>query len=153
MPSQLEMLMWIQIKAWNLQNLCFREHLFHDDRQWRFDYAWPYQRVALEVEGGSWKFGRHVRGKGFEDDCEKYNAAVVDGWKVLRVTGRMVQDGRAIKTLIKLLGGGENHEGKTSGNLRLHRRPGGAPPEGENDIRGVATERGEAGKRVCRTKR
>lgn len=60
------------------------EHRFHATRKWRFDFAWPDQKVALEVEGGVFSGGRHVRGVGFKKDCEKYNAAVVDGWRVLR---------------------------------------------------------------------
>ncbi len=62
-----------------------REHRFHPVRRWRFDYAWPEQRVALEVEGGVWTGGRHTRGAGFLGDIEKYNAAVVAGWRVVRV--------------------------------------------------------------------
>lgn len=58
---------------------------FHPDRKWRFDYAWPKQKVALEVEGGVWTGGRHTRGAGFVEDMEKYNAATRLGWRVLRV--------------------------------------------------------------------
>jgi len=28
------------------------EHLFEVGRKFRFDFAWPAQRVALEVQGG-----------------------------------------------------------------------------------------------------
>lgn len=62
-----------------------REHRFHPVRRWRFDYAWPEQRVALEVEGGVWTGGRHTRGAGFVKDMEKLNAATVAGWRVVRV--------------------------------------------------------------------
>lgn len=62
-----------------------REHRFHPVRRWRFDYAWPGEKVALEVEGGVWTGGRHTRGAGFVADIEKYNAAVVAGWRVVRV--------------------------------------------------------------------
>ena len=55
-------------------------------RHWRFDWAWPAQRVALEVEGGAFTQGRHTRGKGFIEDMDKYNAAQLAGWIVLRVT-------------------------------------------------------------------
>ena len=41
--------------------------------------------VALEVEGGIWIGGGHNRGKGFAKDIEKYNEAVIFGWRVLRV--------------------------------------------------------------------
>lgn len=76
------------------------EYRFHKTRQWRFDFAWPNYTVAVEVEGGQWVNGRHQRGKGFEDDCEKYNEAVLDGWRVLRFTGDMVKDGRALAVMI-----------------------------------------------------
>ncbi len=62
-----------------------REHRFHPVRRWRFDYAWPSEKVALEVEGGVWTGGRHTRGAGFVADIEKYNAATVAGWRVVRV--------------------------------------------------------------------
>ena len=73
-----------------------RELAWTDDRCWRFDFAWPAPMVALEVEGGQWVRGRHNRPQGFEADCEKYNAAALAGWTVLRVTGAMVRDGRAL---------------------------------------------------------
>jgi hypothetical protein len=63
-----------------------QEHRFDGVRRWRFDYAWPVQKVALEVEGGVWTGGRHTRGAGFVADMEKYNAATVQGWRVLRCT-------------------------------------------------------------------
>ena len=62
------------------------EYRFHPTRKWRFDYAWPAQRVALEVEGGCWVNGRHSRGSGKIKDMEKYSAAAVLGWRLLYVT-------------------------------------------------------------------
>lgn len=62
------------------------EYRFHKTRKWRFDYAWPHAKVALEIEGGVWSGGRHTRGKGFLGDMEKYNAAAVAGWTVIRCT-------------------------------------------------------------------
>jgi len=61
-----------------------REFRFHDVRKWRFDYAWPREKVALEIEGGVWTGGRHTSGAGFVKDVEKYNLATVAGWRVLR---------------------------------------------------------------------
>ena len=40
----------------------------------------------FELEGGSWSGGRHTRGKGFEEDCMKYNLAVQLNWRILRYT-------------------------------------------------------------------
>ena len=83
-----------------------REYRFAPPRRWRFDYAWPDRRLALEVEGGTWAGGRHVRGKGYEGDCEKYNAAALLGWTVLRVTTAMLNDGRALALLEEALANG-----------------------------------------------
>lgn len=68
-----------------------REHRFHPTRDWRFDFAWPALKVAVEVEGGTWVTGRHSRGSGFAKDAEKYNAAVGLGWFVLRYTTDMLE--------------------------------------------------------------
>jgi hypothetical protein len=61
-----------------------KEHQFNPERKWRFDFCWEEKRVALEVEGGIWKHGGHNRGTGFEKDVEKYNSAVLLGWRVVR---------------------------------------------------------------------
>lgn len=63
---------------------CIKEHRFHPTRKWRFDYAIPEHKIAIEVEGGVWTGGRHISPKGFLGDVEKYNTATVMGWKVLR---------------------------------------------------------------------
>jgi very-short-patch-repair endonuclease len=79
------------------------EHRWHPTRQWRFDFAWPKERVALEVEGGVWTGGRHNRAAGFIEDCEKYNEATADGWRVVRVTKEQIDSGRAVAWLQRLL--------------------------------------------------
>lgn len=73
-----------------------REHRFHPVRKWRFDFAWPEKLIAFECEGAIYMNGRHTRGSGFEKDCEKYNAAMLLGWRVFKVTRRMVEQGIAI---------------------------------------------------------
>jgi len=62
------------------------EFKFHPERRWRFDYAYPEKKIAIEIEGGIFTNGRHVRGKGFLNDLEKYNNAALLGWKLLRYT-------------------------------------------------------------------
>ena len=61
------------------------EFRFAPPRRWRLDFAWPESRLALEVEGGVWVRGRHVRGAGFMRDMEKYNILCAMGWRLLRV--------------------------------------------------------------------
>ncbi len=63
-----------------------REYRFHPTRRWRFDFAWLEQKVAVEIEGGTFTGGRHTTGAGHHGDCKKYNEAVYLGWKVLRFT-------------------------------------------------------------------
>lgn len=71
-----------------------REFVFAAPRKWRFDFCWPERLLAVEVEGGSWIAGAHTRGRHFEEDMAKYNAAALIGWRVLRCTPAMVSDGR-----------------------------------------------------------
>jgi len=68
------------------------EYRFDKIRKWRFDFSYPELKIALEIEGGVWSMGRHTRGSGFVKDCEKYNAAVLQGWKVLRYTTSNIKD-------------------------------------------------------------
>lgn len=87
--SALEAELALQIKALGLPEP-IREYRFHPTRKWRFDFAWLDKKVACEVEGGVWSNGRHTRGSGFIDDCEKYNAANQLGWHVYRFTADML---------------------------------------------------------------
>jgi hypothetical protein len=81
-----------------------REHIFCLDRKWRFDFAWPEQKIAVEIEGGT-LFGksRHSRGQGFVSDCRKYNTAALMGWRVLRFTTEMVKSGCAIDSVMEVI--------------------------------------------------
>ena len=82
-----------------------REYCFHSERKWRFDFAFPSEKIAVEIEGGVFKYGGHSRGKGYEKDCEKYNSAVIMGWRVLRYSTDMVLAGTAINDILDLLKG------------------------------------------------
>ena len=80
------------------------EWKFDTKRRWRFDYAWPQQMIALEVEGGVWTGGRHTRGAGFVKDMEKYNRAAVLGWRLLRVTPDKLVSAGTFDMLREILG-------------------------------------------------
>jgi very-short-patch-repair endonuclease len=79
------------------------EFKFHPTRRWRFDYAWPEQKLAVEIEGGAFTNGRHTRGAGFIKDMEKYNAAAAAGWRVLRYTPSQVASGMVLEQVERLL--------------------------------------------------
>lgn len=61
------------------------EHRFHDSRRWRFDLAWPWHKLALEVQGAIFTGGRHVRGAAMLKEYEKLNNAAMLGWRVMFV--------------------------------------------------------------------
>jgi hypothetical protein len=101
--SKLEETLLLHIKAMKLP-MPVVEYKFHDTRRWRFDFAWPDSKLAVEVEGGTWGKSRHTTGKGFEADCLKYDEAMRLGWNIYRCSGDMVKNGRAIETIKLLLG-------------------------------------------------
>lgn len=101
--SALEAKMALAIRAYKLPQP-EREYRFAPDRMWRFDFAWPEQKVACEVEGGIWTQGRHNRGAGMQEDMSKYNRAIVLGWRVLRVSEAHIGSGEAVQWVAAALG-------------------------------------------------
>jgi hypothetical protein len=74
-----------------------------NDREWRFDYAWPRWKVALEIQGGTFVNGRHSRGPALRREYEKHNAAVVQGWHVLYALSGEVMTPAMIDTLKRMV--------------------------------------------------
>jgi very-short-patch-repair endonuclease len=72
-----------------------QEYRFHPTRKWRFDVAIPAEKIGMEIEGGIYTRGRHVRPKGFKADMEKYNQATKLGWSVYRFSTQEVMTGQA----------------------------------------------------------
>lgn len=82
---------------------CVKEYQFHPTRRWRFDYAIPAHKIAVEVEGGVWTGGRHIRPQGFLGDIEKYNTATIMGWRVFRTTPEKLLRTATLKMLKKAI--------------------------------------------------
>lgn len=76
-----------------------REVRFYAARQWRADFEIIEHGILLEIEGGVWSGGRHLRGMGFVHDCEKYNTATMLGYRVLRFPTAEILNGDAKKFL------------------------------------------------------
>lgn len=62
------------------------EFKFDEVRRFRFDWAIPSLKIAIEYEGVFSTKSRHTTVTGFSEDCVKYNLAVSHGWRVLRYT-------------------------------------------------------------------
>lgn len=59
---------------------------FHPKRRFRFDWAIPDMKIAIEYEGLISKKSRHTTLTGYSNDTRKYALAVIEGWRVLRYT-------------------------------------------------------------------
>lgn len=63
-----------------------QEYKFHSKRKWRVDFFLTKKNIAIEFEGGIFSRGRHTRGKGFANDCKKYNELALCGIRLIRIT-------------------------------------------------------------------
>lgn len=89
-------------------------------RQWRFDFAWPQYLIAVEIEGlvmvritdpatvrklGTRYvvLGGHASPAGIRRDMQKYNAAALLGWYVLRFDQDDVASKRAVEMTLRVL--------------------------------------------------
>lgn len=70
-------------------------------RRYRWDFV--IGDLAIEIQGGTWHVGAHSHGGGILRDCQKLNAAVLAGYRVLLFTTEMVQSGEAIETIREAL--------------------------------------------------
>ncbi|MFV5503637.1 DUF559 domain-containing protein [Acinetobacter sp. 226] len=81
-----------------------QEFKFHPERKWKADFHLVGKKILVEVEGGIWSGGRHTRGKGYIGDMEKYNAATMMGYQVIRFSTEQVKSGLAIQQIEKMVG-------------------------------------------------
>lgn len=76
------LLYWCNEKAVTLEE----EYRFMEDRRFRFDWAIPSLKIAIEYEGLFSEKSGHTTPKGYTKDADKYNSAQQLGWIVLRFT-------------------------------------------------------------------
>ncbi len=88
------------------------EYQFARPRKWRFDWAWlcdclppltVVSGIALEIQGGIWTAGRHVRGASLLKEHEKLNEAACFGWRVLFCTPADVASGTIFPVIKRAL--------------------------------------------------
>lgn len=68
------------------------ELMFAKPRRFRFDWAIPSLKIAIEYEGIMSDKSRHTTISGYSNDIDKYNLAVSLGWRVLRYTAKNYKD-------------------------------------------------------------
>lgn len=72
------------------------EFRFTKARRWRFDFAFPNEKLAVEIDGSG---PGHLSDQGKRKDQEKRNAAVELGWKVLEYPAREVGVAKRLKRI------------------------------------------------------
>lgn len=68
-------------------------------KDYRFDFAWPMSKVAVEINGSIWRKGGHNTGSGLIRDYDKLNTAQMQGWNVFIFTTEQVKNGEAASTI------------------------------------------------------
>ncbi|MGE8653484.1 MAG: hypothetical protein ACN6NV_07010 [Acinetobacter gandensis] len=101
-PNEFEAKLALELKALKLD--FEQEFKFHQSRKWRADFHLKGRMILIEVEGGIWSGGRHTRGKGYIGDMQKYNAATMLGYQVIRFSTEQVKSGLAIQQIEKMVG-------------------------------------------------
>lgn len=74
------------LPGWDL----VRDYRFDASRKWTLDFAFPSQRLAIEVEGHY-----HRTFAGQKNDSEKFNEALRQGWRVLRHPAKELRPAKA----------------------------------------------------------
>ncbi len=75
-------------------------------RDFRADFAFPVQRVLVEVQGGIWMpsgRGAHSGGAAIEKDIEKAQYAARLGWWWVPITEKDIDSGRALEVVQRVL--------------------------------------------------
>ena len=72
-------------------------------RKWRADFCWVDYGLIVEIQGGGFTGGRHTRGTGYEDDCERQSTAATLGYTIMPVTPRHVREGKALAWITEAL--------------------------------------------------
>ena len=79
-----------------------RQHPFAKcvSRLYKADFAWPDERLIVEINGGGWVGGRHNTGQGYEDDLERTAIATYESVFGNAPSGNIPQDAFLIFDLV-----------------------------------------------------
>lgn len=89
------------IKEFKLSGVAYAVE-YCEIKDWRNDYLHAPTHTIIELDGGIWNNGRHVRPKGFIEDCVKLNAATMHGYRLIRIPTGFATDTYLIQ-IIKFL--------------------------------------------------
>lgn len=96
---QQAILRWLNESGYKVE----AEYMGIPKRRFRYDWAIPELRLAVEYEGLGYK-SRHTSTIGYTNDCRKYNLSAINGWMVLRYTSVNYKEAeQEIKAAIKWL--------------------------------------------------
>jgi very-short-patch-repair endonuclease len=73
-----------------------QQYRWNPNRRFKADFR--VGEWLVEVEGGAWN-GGHRRGVEADKDCERHNDAMMLGFRTLRFTPRMVEEGTAAELI------------------------------------------------------
>lgn len=99
-----------------------REFIFAPPRRWRSDWRVVGTTILIEYEGGLFmeSGGAHKAVGNILRDIEKYNAAAIAGWTVIRISPKFIPNGQALKWVEEALitiGPAARNETLTHGHL------------------------------------
>lgn len=87
-----------EVNGWGTPEREYRFHepgvVFEKKRQWRFDFAWPDLKLAIEIDGGVFRpMSGHRSPLGITTDRTKDSVAQLQGWQVHRFTELHFREG------------------------------------------------------------
>jgi hypothetical protein len=100
---------WLQKQGLSVETERTFSQFMETKRRFRADYLILDSRIAnykgiiLEVNGGHWTFGRHNRGKGYENDLIKSNMAQVNAYIYLQYTYGQLKERLYIADITKII--------------------------------------------------
>ena len=105
--SVLEETLALHLRCAGISSRFTREFRAIPERKWRWDFGDQASKLLIECEGAIWVKGAHSSGVGITRDIEKANAATLAGYRTLRFTKQMIEDGTALVLILEALGIGK----------------------------------------------
>jgi hypothetical protein len=78
---------WTKYHAPTCRTKIVSQHTFHPTRQWKFDFAFPEVKIAIEIQGVG---PGHTSPKGILNDHAKNFEAVRYGWTTIYLMNKML---------------------------------------------------------------